>query len=88
MFRAELLIFGEVKNDSSEEVKSAAKSVSEIGSVRHQIRSKSFKAYRFQRSVRLDCFDRAMKSSASCLSCFRKPMPTPGPKRPPEILGP
>jgi hypothetical protein len=62
MFRAKLLIFGEVKNDSSEEVKSAAKSVSEIGSVRHQIRSKSFKACRFQRSVRLDCFDRAMKS--------------------------
>ncbi|RCW79179.1 hypothetical protein C7476_119100 [Phyllobacterium bourgognense] len=36
MFRAELLIFGEVKNDTSEEVKSACQiRLSEIGSVRH-----------------------------------------------------
>ena len=67
MFRAELLIFGKVKNDTSEEVKSACQSVAEIGSVRHQIRSKSFKAYRFQRSVRVDCSDRATEERGKLL---------------------
>jgi hypothetical protein len=47
--------------------KALAKSVSEIGSVRHQIRSKSLKAYRFQRSVRLDWFDRAMEELGKLL---------------------